>query len=89
MTKVVLDADLRAKLKGGNGGIEFTDEQGTVIGHYLSDQAYSRIFELIQPPLTREEIAEARKEMLEKGGVSTAEILVAIESAKREWEARR
>jgi hypothetical protein len=89
MTKVVLDADLRAKLMGGNGGIEFTDEQGTVIGHYLTDQAYSHIFELIQPPLTKLETVEVRKEMLANGGASTADILEAIESAKREWEARR
>jgi hypothetical protein len=89
MTKVVLDAELREKLKGGQGGVELTDDQGNVVGHYIPDRAFSRIFELIQPPLTQQEVADARREMLEQGGVSTADILDAIDSAQRDWIARQ
>src|SRR5438128_492757 len=89
MLKVVLDAELRAKLNGGQDGILFTDEAGNVVGHYLTDAAFHRLIDMLQPPLTRKEIAEARQEMLEKGGVSTAEILASIEAARRDWEAHR
>ena len=88
MNKVILDADLRAKLHGGNHGLELTDEQGNVIGHYLTDRSFTRLFELLYPALTKSEIAEARKEMLEQGGVSTEEILEAIAAGEREWEAQ-
>lgn len=89
MNRVVLDAELRAKLNGGNTGVELTDEAGNVVGHYLPHDAMARLVESLFPPLTKEQIAEARREMLEKGGVSTADMLAAIADAKRAWKAGR
>lgn len=89
MDRIVLDAETRAKFEGRTVGAELTDEQGNVIGHFLTAAAFHRLIDVLQPPLTREEIAVARQEMLEKGGVSTADILEAIEAAKRDWEASR
>jgi hypothetical protein len=89
MNRVTLDAELRAKLNGGKRGIEFTDEHGNVVGHYLTHEAYCRLLEMLQPPFTREELAAARREMSEKGGVTTAEILAAIEAAERDWKSRQ
>ena len=88
MNRVVLDAEQRARLNGAKG-VEFTDENGNVLGYLMTQDSFDRIASAILPPPTQEELAEARKEMLEKGGVSTKEILAAIESAKREWEARQ
>jgi hypothetical protein len=89
MNRVVLDAELRAKLNGGTAGIEFTDEAGNVVGHYLPQSSFHRLIDLLFPPATKEEIAEARREMLEKGGLSTGQILEAIESARRARTAYR
>jgi hypothetical protein len=41
------------------------------------------------PPLTRDEIADARREMLEQGGVGTAELLNRLAEIQRRWETRR
>lgn len=96
MSKVVLDAELRAKLDGATDTVELTDEAGNVIGRYVpegrsyvTDAVYDRIMSALLPPLSREELDEARKEMLEHGGVSTAEIIAAIENGIRRSEARQ
>ena len=89
MSKIVLDADLRAKLNGGTEPVVFTDEAGNVVGRYVPGDALSRLAAALFPPLTREEIAEARKEMLEHGGVSTEDMLAVIRNAKREWKDAR
>jgi hypothetical protein len=89
MNRIVLDAELRAKLNNGATGAEFTDEQGNVVGYFMSQDAFDRIASALLPPPTQEELAEARKEMLERGGVSTADILAAIEAASRAWESRQ
>lgn len=89
MSRVVLDAELRAKLNGGRDGVELVDESGNVVGHFLTHDAYLRIVEMLFPPVTDEEIAEARKEMLEAGGASTAEVLDHLNHVRREWESRQ
>jgi hypothetical protein len=89
MSRIVLDADLRAKLGGANEGVEFTDENGNVVGHFIPHDAYLRMADTLLPPLTQDEIADARREMLEQGGVSTAELLDRLAEIKRQWEARR
>lgn len=40
MTQIVLDAALRARLSDLDEQLEFCDEQGRVVGHYLPDQLY-------------------------------------------------
>lgn len=89
MSKVVLDAELRAKLNGATRVVEITDEAGNAIGRYVPDDVFERIMERLLPPLSREELDEARKEMLEHGGVSTAEVIAGMEAAIRRAEARR
>ena len=87
MDRIVLDDELRAKLQGANRGLEIADEHGNVVGQYLAEDSLSKLLEAMFPPLTAAERAEARKEMLEYGGVSTEEILESIADAKRKWEA--
>jgi hypothetical protein len=89
MSKIVLDADLRAKLGGAKEGVEFTDENGNVVGHFIPHEAYLRMADTLLPPLTRDEIANARREMLEQGGVGTAELLNRLAEIQRRWETRR
>lgn len=96
MGKIVLDAELRAKLSGATEVTEIADESGRVIGRfvpegrsYVSDAVYDRVMSALLPPLSDAERAEARKEMLEHGGVSTAEVIAGIEAAIRDAEARR
>lgn len=87
MSRVVLDAELRAKLQGATRGLEIADEQGNVVGHFVTERGLERVLEKLFPPLSDAEIEEARKEMLEKGGVSTQDILNSMAAAEKEWEA--
>lgn len=89
MSRIVLDAELRAKLNGATKVVEVADEAGNVIGRYVPDEVFERIMARLLPPLTPEERAEARKEMLEHGGVSSSELLAGLEAIQREWEARQ
>jgi hypothetical protein len=90
MNKIVLDAELRAKLNGATTEAEITDESGNTVGHFLTTAEYDRLlYDMAKQAVSKEEIEEARAEMLSKGGVSTDEILGAIAEAKREWDARR
>jgi hypothetical protein len=89
MSRVVLDEELRTKLAGGHSGVEFTDEAGNVVGHYLPHGRYVALLDAVIPPVTPEERDEAIREVRDGKGLSTADILEAIESAKREWAARR
>jgi hypothetical protein len=89
MSKIVLDAELRAKLFGAIEAVELTDEAGKVVGHYIPHEAYLRIADTLLPAQTNGEIAEARREMLERGGVSSADLLARLADVKRQWEARR
>ncbi|HET6575110.1 MAG TPA: hypothetical protein VFG68_16000 [Fimbriiglobus sp.] len=78
MGKVILDADLRAKLQGGQTGVEVCDDTGQTIGYYLPRDEYVRLLyeiELAQPPISSQEREEARRELRETGGVTTAEVL--------------
>jgi hypothetical protein len=89
MNRVVLDAELRAKLNGGQTGAEIVDEAGNVVGHYVPHDRYVTLLNALIPPLTPEERSEAIREMREGRGATTAEILEAIAEARRAWEARQ
>lgn len=91
MSRLVLDADTLAKLRGLTKSVEIADENGNVIGSFVPNEAFDRMMAALLPPATREEIEAARAEMLATGtlkdGVGTADILAAIDAAKRRWEA--
>jgi len=89
MNRIVLDAESLAKFDGRTVGAEVADEHGNVIGHFLTAGVYERFVEFLFPPVTKEEIALARREMLAVGGVSTDELRAGLDRIKREWEARR
>ena len=89
MSRIILEADALAKLRGATQAAEIADESGNVIGSFVPNDEFERGMAALLPPLSREEIAEARAEMLAHGGVSTADILAAIDDAKRRWEATR
>jgi hypothetical protein len=86
MTRIVMDEVLREKLQGANQGLEITDEQGNVVGHFLREDSLSRVLEAMFPPLTDEERAEARREMREHGGLTTEQVLASMDAAERKWE---
>jgi hypothetical protein len=92
MNKIVLDAELLAKLRGLTKSVEFADEHGNVIGSFVPNEAFERIMSFILSPATEEEIAEARAEMLATGnlkdGVSTAEILAGLKEIQRQQDER-
>jgi|GEM_PF-3247807 len=89
MSKIVPDTELLVKLKSATKAVEIADEEGNVIGHFLPNEAFERIMAFVLPPATKEEIAEARTEMLASGGVSTAELLARLDEVKRQWESRQ
>ncbi len=89
MSKVVLDAGTCAKLAAAKRTVEVTDEGGNVIGHFTSHDAYERIMMALLPPASPEEVAEARAEMLAKGGVSVEELVAGLHEIRRRWEARQ
>jgi hypothetical protein len=89
MSKIVLDAELLAKLSGATQAVEIADENGNVIGHFLPNAAFERIMSLLLPPAAEKETAEARAEMLAHGGASSEELLAGLAEIKRQWEARQ
>ena len=89
MPRIVMDEVLRQKLQGADHGVEIEDEQGNVIGHFVAEDSISKILEVLYPPLTDAERAEARKEMRIHGGMSTKQLLDSLAEAKRKWEALR
>lgn len=90
MEKVILDADLRAKLRGGQTWVEVHDEAGNVVGHYLPRDEYLRlVYAVEKAAVSDEELAEARRDIRENGGVTTAEILARLDQVRRDLEGRR
>jgi hypothetical protein len=84
MLKVVLDAELRAKLNGGAAKVTFTDENGNPVGHYLPDDLYQGILDALVP--AGEGDREAAREELRRGeGVTTAELLAGLQETVRRW----
>ena len=63
MSKVVIDAETRAKLRGLTERVELYDEQGNLVGVCLPPAEYRRMAEPTPGQgFTDEEIAEAMKE---------------------------
>jgi hypothetical protein len=70
--KVILDADLRAKLNGVNRQLELCDESGRTVGHFLPDDVYRQLlYTWANAQVTDEELDRASRET---GGRPLAEI---------------
>jgi hypothetical protein len=81
MSKITLDATLRAKLNGLNESLELCDERGETIGHFLPASAYRKLLYQIaesQCPHTPEQLRARRQQT---GGTSLAEIWKELEQA--------
>jgi hypothetical protein len=85
MIRIVLDAELRAKLKDGTAKGTFTDEAGKVIGHYLPDDLYQGILDALVPPGEGDRQA-AREEFQRGEAVTSDELLAGIREACSRWE---
>ncbi len=75
MSKVILDAETRAKLKGLNGQLELYDEQGNLLAVCLPPATY-RAIAATANPFTEEEIKAAFSQP--KTGRPLAEILAEL-----------
>jgi hypothetical protein len=72
MTKLTLDPQLRAKLNGLNEQIEFCDENGQTIGHFVPTDFYMQlVYAWLNAKVTDEELEQAAQE---PGGRPLAEI---------------
>ncbi|MHB1037390.1 MAG: hypothetical protein ACYC35_25335 [Pirellulales bacterium] len=71
MTKVILDDNLRAKLRNVDE-VELCDESGRGLGHFLSEGLYRRLlYNWANAQVTDEELERRRQQ---PGGRSLAEI---------------
>jgi hypothetical protein len=86
MNHVVVDSELQAKLSG-DVSVRVTDQSGKQMGYFMPDAAFDRLIDAILPEPTAEDIAEARREMLAEGGLSTEEVLDFIKAAEKKWQA--
>jgi hypothetical protein len=63
MTKLTLDPQLRAKLNGLNEQIEFCDENGQTIGHFVPTDFYMQlVYAWLNAKVTDEELEQAAQE---------------------------
>lgn len=89
MSKAVLDAELLDRIRTATKSFEITDENGNVLGSFVPNASFERIATFLLPEPTREELAEARAEMLARGGVSGEELRARLADIRRQWEARQ
>jgi hypothetical protein len=72
MSKVIIDDVLRAKLNGLNEQVEFYDESGCKLGHFLPAEMYQDLLNAwVEKVFTKEELQRAEHET---GGRPLAEI---------------
>ena len=77
MTTVIVDKELREKLKDLNHEVVFCDDTGRTIGRFLPEADYMKIlYERARNMITDEELDEAEKE---PGGKPLAEIMARLE----------
>ncbi len=85
MTKIIVDAELRAKLKGLGEPFEFRDEQGNLLGRFEPDDkspAFRQWLRSLDHGLTAEEIDE-RCERAHREGMTTQQILDRLRGSAR------
>jgi hypothetical protein len=84
MLKIVIDVELRAKLRGGLMKATFVDEGGAPLGHYLPDDLYQSILDALAPA-SADDRSEAAVDYELGNHVSTAEILASIQESGHRW----
>ncbi|HEY1861618.1 MAG TPA: hypothetical protein VGG61_14755 [Gemmataceae bacterium] len=72
MTKIMIDNSMRTKLNGLDRHVEFCDEAGHTLGHFLPTDLYREF--LVSWSKTRASDEELDRRMLEPGACSLAEI---------------
>jgi hypothetical protein len=71
MSKITLDSDLRAKLNGLQQPLEFCDESGQSLGHFLPADTYRQyLYAWLKSQVSDEELEELTKQ---EGGSTLAE----------------
>lgn len=75
MTRIVLDANLRATFMGFAKPLELCDEAGHVVGTFLPKIDYAAV-ERARPPLTDEELDRRNQ----SPAYTTAEVLARLET---------
>jgi hypothetical protein len=82
MTRIVLDAAMRARLEDVVGYAELCDEAGRSLGHFIP-AVDPDLYRQIEIPFTEEELAAAEREEM----FSTAEVLRRLHDLDREGTA--
>jgi hypothetical protein len=83
MKKVILDAEMRAKLGGLANELTLADETGAALAYLLPADVYNRMrdaWDDREP--TREERDAAREEYRSRGGLSTAAAIEFVRAGK-------
>ena len=76
MDKITLDADVRSRLNGLNRLAEMCDEDGNTLGFFVPPGEYHEMMQAWGKDLfADEDIAQAREELQQEGGYTTAEVL--------------
>jgi hypothetical protein len=72
MSKITLDANLKAKLNGLSEPLELCDESGATVGHFLPETTYlAYLYAWVKTQVSDEEI---KKLLNQQGGRTLAEI---------------
>ena len=80
MSKITLDAELRAKLNGLNEQLEVCDESGNTVGHFVPEDLYRDLLRSwAKTEFTDAEIEQARQEVKAEGGLTTSEAIAFIQ----------
>ena len=87
MSKIILDAELKAKLNGLNEQIEICDEDGRAVGQFLPMDLYLLLayaWAKSLPP--GEDRAQIQREYREGKGYTTAQAIEYVQKLARSWE---
>lgn len=83
MEKVILDAELRAKLRGLSGEITLADESGKPLAYVLPADLYHQVMEAwFDREPTAEEREAAREEYRRHGGLTTPEAIEFVRTGR-------
>ncbi len=77
MTRLVLDSELRAKLRNLTEPLELCDESGQVLAHLMPEIRLAH-FETIEPQISREELLRRKQNKSQTS--TTAEVLAYLET---------